>query len=241
MTPRTNITLQGKGGVGKSFCASTLAQWLHSTGRKPVCIDTDPVNRTFSGYAALRVEHIKIMQDDEINSRRFDELVERISGTDEDVVIDNGSSSFVALSHYLLSNDVPAVLSSLGHPLVVHVVITGGQMLVDTMNGFAHVVQHFGDDASFVVWLNPFWGPIVHEGKSFEEMRAYTAVRDRVSAIIQVPRLKAETFGADLSSVLKARQTFAEAIAAPERSIMERQRIKVIKDRLFEQLRTAAL
>ena len=48
-----------------------------------------------------------------------------------DVIIDNGASSFVPLSHYLISNQVPALLQDMGHELVVHTVVTGGQALVD--------------------------------------------------------------------------------------------------------------
>ena len=47
-----HLTLQGKGGVGKSLVAAVLAQYLKSAGRDVRCIDTDPVNRTFAQYAA---------------------------------------------------------------------------------------------------------------------------------------------------------------------------------------------
>jgi hypothetical protein len=54
-----------------------------------------------------------------INPRRFDDLVEQIAVAGEShVIVDTGSSSFVALVHYLVSNDVPAVLSQTGHELV---------------------------------------------------------------------------------------------------------------------------
>lgn len=239
--PKTHLVLQGKGGVGKSFCAATLAQWLRSKGRSPTCIDTDPVNGTFAGYAGLDVSHVDIMDGDEINSRHFDNVIERVASSDDDVVIDNGASSFVPLSHYLLSNGVPALLASLDRRLLVHVVITGGQAMLDTMNGFAQLAEQFGDSVNFVVWLNPFWGPIVHDGKGFEDSRAYCAHRSRVTAIVRVPPLKPETFGTDLANLLRARRTFEEALAEPGRTIMERQRLKTIKDTLFAQLDGAHL
>jgi cellulose biosynthesis protein BcsQ len=46
-----HMVLQGKGGVGKSFVAALMAQYLQDRGQDPVCIDTDPVNATFAGYA----------------------------------------------------------------------------------------------------------------------------------------------------------------------------------------------
>ena len=86
-----------------------------------------------------------------------------------------------------------------------------------------------------MVWLNPYWGPIELEGKSFEQMKAYTAHKDRVSAIVRLPDLKKETFGRDLSDMLQAHLTFDEAIALPSLTIMARQRLSIIKKQLFEQ------
>lgn len=105
-----HMVLQGKGGVGKSMVAATLAQYLRHLGQSPLCIDTDPVNATFEGYRALDVQRLNILEGDEINTRRFDDLVELVAGAQQDVIIDNGASSFVPLSHYLVSNQVPALL-----------------------------------------------------------------------------------------------------------------------------------
>lgn len=240
MTTRTHMLLQCKGGVGKSFFAATLAQWLRGGGRTPVCIDTDPFNGTFSGYTSLNVHRIELMEGEDINPRKFDELIEVIAAATGDVIVDNGASSFAALSHYLLSNHVAALLRQMDRPLLIHTVITGGQAFLDTLNGFDQLARQFGDDAYFVVWLNPFWGPVSLDGKDFEQMKAYISNKDRVEAIIRVPRLKAETYGVDLENMLKLRQTFEEAIAAPTRTIMERQRLKLIKDGLYAQLSTAA-
>lgn len=234
-----HMILQGKGGVGKSFIAAALAQFKISKGKKPLCIDTDPVNSTFEGYKALSVKRLEIMEGDEINSRNFDSLVELIARSKDDVVIDNGASSFVQLSHYLISNQVPALFAEMGHQLVVHTVITGGQALLDTVSGFAQLVTQFPENAIFVVWLNPYWGPIEHEGKSFEQLKAYTSNKDRVSAIVKIPNLKEETYGRDLSDMLQERLTFDEALATESLSIMTRQRLKIIRTQLFEQMDSA--
>ena len=46
-----HFILQGKGGVGKSFIASLLAQYLRDRKNgQVVCFDTDPVNPTLSRY-----------------------------------------------------------------------------------------------------------------------------------------------------------------------------------------------
>ena len=230
-----HLILQGKGGVGKSMIAALIAQYQLAKGKRPLCIDTDPVNASFQAYKGLSVTRLNILQDEEIDPRSFDQLVELISQAKGDVVIDNGASSFVPLSAYLITNQVPALLHDLKHQLVVHTVITGGQAQSDTLHGFTQLVKQFPADVSFVVWLNPYWGPIERDGKPFEQMKAYTANKDRISAMIRLPDLKKETFGRDLSDMLQAHLTFEEAIALPSLTIMTRQRLSIIKKQLFEQ------
>jgi hypothetical protein len=238
---KIHMILQGKGGVGKSFIAALLAQYKASKGQPSLCIDTDPVNATFHGYLALGVRQILLMEGNEINPRRFDALVEMIAPSEQDVIIDNGASAFVPLTHYLISNQVPALLTGMGHELVLHTVVTGGQALLDTVNGFRQLANQFPSEASFVVWLNPYWGPIEYQGQPFEETRAYRDRQSRVSAIVHMPALKEETFGRDLSDMLQARLTFDEALATASLTIMTRQRLKIVKSHLFGQLDQAAV
>lgn len=39
---KVHLTLQGKGGVGKSMMAAILAQYKKNKGSNVLCIDTDP-------------------------------------------------------------------------------------------------------------------------------------------------------------------------------------------------------
>lgn len=236
---KIHLLLQGKGGVGKSFIAATLAQYKQSKGHAPLCIDTDPVNATFHAYTALDVQRLQIMEDDEINPRSFDDLIELVAGSVADVIIDNGASAFVPLSHYLISNQVPALLSSMGHELVVHTVLTGGQAMFDTVNGFTHLLRQFPLEALFVAWLNPYWGAVEHDAMPFEKMKAYLANKERLAAIIHIPALKKETYGRDLSDMLKARLTFDQALAMPSLTLMTRQRLRIIQRTLFGQMDNA--
>lgn len=236
---KIHLTLQGKGGVGKSFISATLAQFKRHKGQFPLCIDTDPINSTFHGFKALNVDHIQVMSGDEINPRLFDSLIEKIASTSHDVVIDNGASSFVPLSHYLISNQVSELLQQFDHEMLIHTVITGGQAMFDTINGFAQLIEHFENEAQFIVWLNPYWGAIEHEGKSFEQFKVYRDHKDKISAIIQIPDLKKETYGFDLTQMLQQKLTFEEALNMGEKSIMTRQRLKIVRDQLFEQIDNA--
>lgn len=238
---KIHLVLQGKGGVGKSVIASLIAQYKMSKKQTPLCIDTDPVNATFEGYKSLNVRRLNILEEDEINTRNFDALIELIVASKDDVIIDNGASSFVPLSHYLISNEVPVLLQEMGHEMVVHTVIAGSQSLLDTINGFSQLISQFPVESLFIVWLNPYWGTIEFQGKKFEHMKAYINNKDRVTAIINMPKLKEETYGRDFAEMLENRKTFAEALEDSSLSIMTRQRLKIVRGQMFGLLDNAAV
>lgn len=239
---RVHLIMQGKGGVGKSMVAALLAQYFRARGVNPLCIDTDPINSTFARYAALEVQELAIMDGDEINVRKFDMLVESVVETDRsNVIVDNGASSFVALSSYLIANQVPSLLSDMGHELAVHTIITGGQALMDCLDGFDDLAKQLPVECHFVVWLNPYWGPVEHKGKQFESMQAYKTHRGRITSIVEIQRMRAEMHGQDFSEMLREQKTFEEAIVDCERTVMTRQRLKTTQRDLFSRMDSARL
>jgi cellulose biosynthesis protein BcsQ len=78
-----HFVLQGKGGVGKSYAAVLLAQYLRQRGLPVSCFDGDPLNQTLGGFASLDVKKVDFLENTEkgrrINPRRFDDLVEQIA------------------------------------------------------------------------------------------------------------------------------------------------------------------
>lgn len=241
-----HMVLQGKGGVGKSFVAAALAQFIvdraEGQGSElPLCIDTDPVNRTFSGYGTFAVRAIELMEGTEIDPLRFDALMELLlaTGDDRQVVVDNGAATFVPLSDYLLHCDVPAMLVEAGHRLLLHTVVTGGQSQLDTIQGLHSLLSNF--DVPVVVWLNPVHGPIEHQGRAFAEFQVYQEHRDRIAAVVEIPTLNPKTSGRDLSTVLKQRRTLCEVIEDQTEPVMRRQRLKMIQRDLFRSVHSAGI
>jgi len=133
-----HFTLQGKGGVGKSLVAAIIAQYFKSIGAAPTCIDTDPVNQTLVNYKALNASHLPLMAENSsrVDERKFDDLMEQLLSKDGVFVVDNGSASFIPLSNYLLENDALRVLRDAGCNVFIHMIITGGQALLETLDGF---------------------------------------------------------------------------------------------------------
>ncbi len=240
---KVDLVLQGKGGVGKSVIASFLTQHYRDHDVAPVCVDTDPVNATFAGYAAFGVRRLVLMEDQDINQRAFDGLIDMIM-TSEDpdavMVVDNGAASFVPLGSYLASNEAVALLSEAGHDIRLHTVLTGGQALEDTFKGLVSLTHTF-PDTPIVVWLNEFFGPLSHNGVSLETSTEYKALAPRILAQITLPGVKAETFGHDLKQMLAARHTFAEVLTSDRYSIMARQRLRMYWRKVGAQIERAGL
>jgi hypothetical protein len=236
---KVHLSLQGKGGVGKSLIAALLAQYFAEGGDPAVCIDTDPVNATFAGYAGLNVEHLALMgPDKKISERQFDSMMERILTEDRNFVIDNGASSFVPLSSYLVENDAAAMIAENGKQLVVHSVVTGGQALADTVHGLSSLLSQMPASAQIVVWLNEYFGPIERDGRPFDQLGVYKENKDRIHGVVRLDRQTSDTFRKDLESLLDAKLTFAEALD-PESDrfgLMPRQRLTQMRRTIFERI-----
>jgi hypothetical protein len=232
-----HLTLQGKGGVGKSLVASIIAQYLRDKGREVRCIDTDPVNRTFAQYAALSADRLNLRDEhNRIEQRAFDSLMERFLTEDTTTfVVDNGASTFLPLWHYLLENNALDYLRQNGRRVYVHTVITGGQALLDTLNGFHELAQSTGE-RNIVVWVNEYLGRVEAEGKKFSEMAAYRDNAEKVCGAIVFSKRNQDTFGRDVEEMIAAKLTFNEAIGNGKFPIMAKQRLKIVQRDLFDQL-----
>ena len=236
-TGAIHLTLQGKGGVGKSLVASVLAQYLREKGKEVRCIDTDPVNRTFAQYSALGADRLNLRDEhNRIEQRAFDSLIERFLTEDAATfVVDNGASTFLPLWHYLLENSALDYLRQNGRRVYVHTVITGGQALLDTLNGFHELAQTTAE-RNIVVWVNEYFGRVEAEGKKFSEMAAYHENSEKVCGAVIFSKRNQDTFGRDVEDMIAAKLTFNEAISAAKLPIMAKQRLKIVQRDLFEQL-----
>ncbi|CAG37874.1 nucleotide-binding protein [Desulfotalea psychrophila] len=232
-----NLILQGKGGVGKTFVASLMAQFLKEQDTPTYCFDSDPVNASFAAYQGLAVELVDIMDGDSINTRRFDSLIEKLVELPGDcqAIIDNGASTFIPLGSYIAENNVPDLLKEYGHELRLHTVVTGGQAEGDTLQGLQTLLSTF--DNKITVWENPFFGNI-----DFASSDLFKTNKSRFERLIQIPKHKKETYGADIEMMLAKKLTFAEAVNGEHAfNLMARQRIKIAHKELFSLLELAGL
>jgi hypothetical protein len=175
-----HLSLQGKGGVGKSLVASFLAQYLMQKGMPVRCIDTDPVNKTLSQYKGLPTEQLKLLREGGIDQRAFDGLMQQLLTSDGAVfVVDNGSSTFIPMWNYILENNVHQLLRNARKRLYVHTVITGGQALFDTLNGFSQLAESTTEQ-NIIVWVNEYFGRVEEDGKKFADMKVFHDPRNGI-------------------------------------------------------------
>lgn len=220
--------LQGKGGVGKTVVALLLSQCIAESGAPVICVDTDPVNASLSGLSPLNTERLAVFAGKKVDVRSLDLFTEKLLTEDTHFVIDNGASSFVPVSQYLIENDLARIMIDEGRQPVVHVVLTGGPGMLDTMKGLASILQEFPPSVRIVVWLNEYFGPIVNaSGKPFEQLPAYLDNRERIFALVHLAALSEEAT-ADLRDMLARRLTFTQALAPDNTNIL-----RVQKSRLF--------
>lgn len=233
-----HMILQGKGGVGKSLVAAFLAQHLDTKKQNPddlFCADTDPVNDTFARYSAFNAERVKILNADKnIDARAFDGLIEKLLEHEGDAVIDNGASTFVPLSAYLVENNVIELLQEAGKTVYIHTVLTGGQAMDDTMIGLNSLLV--SQSAPLVVWENEFFGEVAKDGKRFVESKLFEKNKARIKGIVTIHKRNQDTFGKDLEMLVKNKMTFSEAMTSDIFTTMPRQRLKLIQKSIFEQL-----
>lgn len=231
-----HFILQGKGGCGKSFIAAMLAQFFQSKDADLKAFDTDQENTTFAQYQALGAQHVSVMNASRtIDAKRFDTLMDRLLTEDGTFVVDNGANTFSPLLAYLVENDVVAYLKEQGKTVYVHTVVSGGDTLTDTINGFNSIARSM--DTPLVLWLNEHFGPLrTVNGKDVSDTKAFKANEERLHALVLLHEHNPQTYGQDIQKMNAMRLTVDEVMQSTDFTLMEKQRIRNVAKEVFGQL-----
>jgi hypothetical protein len=232
-----HFVLQGKGGIGKTFVSSIIAQWMKNKNPEFLrCYDTDQENATFSRYKAMNVRHVPVMTDSRtIDPKRFDALMLDILESDSNCVVDNGANTFSPLMAYLIENDCFDLLRESGRTVYIHSIVGGGDTLHDTASGF--VSTALSTPVPIILWENEHFGLLqTPSGKIFTDSQSFNDHVDKVKGRVKLAQRNSDTFGADIKKMNTARMTLDEVMQSEKFNIMEKQRIKVVYRDIFEQL-----
>jgi len=233
---RVHFTLGGKGGVGKSFVSSLVTQYLRSRGDQVRVIDTDPVNATMSSYPVFAAERLPLMEHGVLDERQLDRLIDRIlvHGEQAALVIDSSAAAFAALGERIAN--ASGRLAGRGVSVMLHTLITGGQVLGDTLAGLASLIEQMPEEVNIVVWLNAFFGEIRLEGQLFEQTPFYTRYHPRLYGLVWLERQAGSAFSQDIQRMLARRLSFAEVAQSDEFDLSAKSRIAQVRNHIFEQL-----
>jgi hypothetical protein len=194
------------------------------------------VNRSLSQYKALGAERLDLVNDDGLIQRaRYDALIERFATTSGAFVVDSGATAFLPFWGYIVESQVVRVLREAGRNIYLHVPITGGETLSDTLLGFSTIAAA-STERNVVVWVNEYFGPVVREGRRLTEMQVYTDNQDKVLASIGIRERSPDTYGETVRAMREKKLTFEEAISSPEFKLVQRSRLHIVRRDLFEQL-----
>ena len=228
------VTLQGKGGVGKSYLTAAFAQWASHRGIAIAGVDTDSLNPTFAQYRALGAMHITLSHDFVIDARALDRLMAAIEAVDDAtwVIVDVGSNGYETLLAYERDNGWFALLAELGHRVVVNTVVAGGPDAEETLRGLSRLLD--ATEVPLLLWLNAHLGPLEAHGQPVLASEVLVDAGARILGTVLLQARTPATFGVDVEAMLRARLTFDEAIARAQ--LMPRHRLARVRDDIYRQL-----
>lgn len=233
---QVHFILQGKGGVGKSFIATLLAQYLSTHQDDIHCFDTDPVNPTLSRYKELKVQLVPILTEHKtIDTSRFDGFIEQLIEKDGVAVIDNGAATFVPLLGYITEIDLFSLFAENDINVFIHVPIVGGQALEETITGLSNICA-LGDNLKIIPWLNEFQGSIEAQNKSFNDFRVFKTNEHKILGQVKLINRNPDTFGKDIRRMTEESLTFDEILADKTYTLIPKQRLKQVRDGVYKQL-----
>lgn len=230
------LSLGDKGGIGKSFIAALMTQYIMDNlpEARPVCLDLDMKNKTFSRYEGLGVELIDVRTDGDIDRSRFDLLVNRIvQAKDNEVIIaDVGGNVYIPLTDYLKVNEIYEMLLAIGTEIVLHVPIVGGGDLFPTLQTLDELMENTPAEVPVAVWINQKNGRVEYKGKMFEESERYLEYSDRIQTVTYIPLWRPD-MQVNVAEMLEEAITFEQAMHMDHFDIIAKQRLTMAKRYLY--------
>ena len=251
---RVHLMLQAKGGIGKTYVARVLAEYLNAP-----CYDLDSLNHTLSGYKEyldVRQGHVvttRIEAEDEhaqrddrqgkpsvgaIHRPRMDAFLDGIvKSRAPEVVVDCGSPLYDPMMTYMVRTNLPTMLfDHLGMELWFHLIVCGGGSQKASVQDACAIAERWctpEGKAVGVVWENEFQGAVVVNAGNAKTRRVGIQHLDAwllLEPLIrpQLIRLRANTQEEldDIEQmVTSTSRTFKAVVEDQETSIFARSRI----------------
>ncbi len=220
---RLVLILNGKGGVGKSFLAVNLVQFLKDKSIAHVAIDSDNENSTLKRF------HPDTQFLDLNNRRELDGIFAALEKANL-VVMDCRAASTDLFIDYFAEIDLPAVLSELGGALTLVMPVNHESDSVDQIQRLA---DQFGKKCSYVVVRNASHSDSF---ALFESSEVREQLKDKLGGReISMTRLQDWL----VESLNAENLTITAATKHPTFSLLDRQRLQTWQRKLYAEIESA--
>jgi hypothetical protein len=224
MKKQLNLILNGKGGVGKSFLAVNLVQFLKDKSIPFVAYDSDNENSTLKRFHP-DAEFINLAQ-----SRALDDMFRALERTDL-VIVDCRAASTDVFLRYFAGIDVAAVLRTLDARLTLLMPVNHE---ADSLDQVQRIVEAMADHAQFVIIRNQ-----VH-AESFalyEQSQVRVRLLKKLEAKeITMPRMEEWL----VENLNRFNLTITAAAKHESFYLLDRHRLVTWQRRLYEQIESTA-
>ena len=225
-TKRLILFAQDKGGIGKSFVATLLYDFLVERAVRLKAFDLDHANSTFQRYVP-EAEFI----DTDVDADKLavlDQMV--IALNDHEVVLaDNRAAGGAKVQQYLEENRLTKLQSEIGFALVLVVIAVDDK---DAISQIADLLDTYDDRVRWLVVRNLRDGAapsVFMESKTRQRLAALGAVEIEVPCLAEVTRNRLQL----------ANLTVGRGRTAPELHLLDRSRCVRFHERMAEEFARA--
>jgi cellulose biosynthesis protein BcsQ len=224
MKKQLNLILNGKGGVGKSFLAINLVQYLKDKSIQFVACDSDNENSTLKRFHP-DAEFINLAQ-----PRSLDEMFRAFERTDL-VVVDCRAASTDVFLRYFAAIDVASVLRVLDARLTLLMPVNHE---ADSLDQVQRLVEAMADHARFVIIRNQ-----VHADAFtlYDQSQVRVRLLKKLEAK-EITMLRMEEWLVE--GLNRLNLTITNATKHESFYLLDRQRLMTWQRRLYEQIDSVA-
>lgn len=228
-----HVVINEKGGVGKSFIASLLIQYLKSNELGVMAIDTDQGNQTLFNTKGLDAKFLNLIdkRTDKIDEREFDRLIvsiDELEDSFEHIVIDVGSNVYRALREYFLENKIlEFLLQEKKYRVFFHVPIVADASEKASIDALSTLINDF-PEAEFVVWINQHFGM-----SDFLKNPIRKTLDKKISGFVILKFFNPKTFGQDLAQLNRSKLIFDDVSEDDEFNLMAKHRLGIIRETFY--------
>lgn len=228
-----HIVTQAKGGVGKSFIARLLAQYLQEN-MKLFCFDADPLNDGLVAFKSLNAKKLEMkLINGNLDSRSYyDPLFETLLLNDCCFLIDSGSSTHINFINYIKRSDILNLFNEENREIYFHVPLAGNADFDDCLNELTNLAHLFPNN-KFIIWENEFNGEIE---QSYKSSPVFSALNN-IMGIVQLKNLQSSPLLYDLELMNRNKLLFSDVDSNPNLfGAIIRRRLALYKKQIFNQL-----